>query len=258
MRIFFIADIVDRPGREAVESQLRRLREQHEIDLVIANGENIAGGVGITEKLADALLAAGVDAITLGNHTWRQRGIGPYLERERRIVRPANFLRSLPGRGTTIVEAPDGTKVGICNLLGVLTLDPACSPFEIASDLVDGLLRETPVVIVDMHAEATSEKVAMGRHLAGRATAVLGTHTHIQTNDASLWSGTAYLTDCGMTGPHDSVIGMQTEIVLRRFVTQLPARVETASGDVRIEGALVDCDPATGRAYAIEPFRLRL
>ena len=258
MRLLFIADIVDRVGREAVERRLAHLRELHRIDLVIANAENVAGGVGITERLGESLLATGIDCITLGNHTWRQKGIGPFLEREPRIVRPANYLASLPGRGTTVVEARDGTRVGVCNLLGVFGLEPACSPFEIASRLIEDLRERAPIVIVDFHAEATSEKVAMGRHLAGRVTAVLGTHTHVQTNDAQLLTGTAYVTDCGMTGPHDSVIGVKTELVLRRFLTQQPVRFEPAIGDVRIEGAIVDCDPATGRATAIELFRERL
>ena len=256
MRLFFIADIFDRSGRDAVVRMLPRLREQHELDLVIANGENVAAGAGITERLGESLLAGGVDCITLGNHTWRQKGIGPFLEREPRIVRPANYLTSLPGRGTTVVEARDGTRVGVCNLIGVFGLDPpACSPFEIASRLVDEQKEQTPVVIVDFHAEATSEKVAMGRHLAGRATAVLGTHTHVQTNDAQLLTGTAYVTDCGMTGPHDSVIGVKTELILRRFLTQQPIRFEPAIGDVRVEGAIVDCDPATGRASRVSLFR---
>ena len=255
MRILFVADVFGRPGREAVERELPKLREELDLDLVVCNGENAAEGHGITGRLADRLLAAGVDCLTLGNHTWRQRDIGGYLIREPRIIRPANYLESSPGRGSTVVEARDGTKVAVINLLGSLYLTPARSPFEIAERLVEQAKAETPVVLVDMHAEATSEKVAMGRLLAGKATAVLGTHTHVQTNDPSLFDGTAYLTDCGMTGPHDSVIGVRTEIVLRRFLTQLPNRFEPAEGGVRIEGALIECDPASGRASAVEPFR---
>ena len=257
MRLLFIADIFGRPGREAVESLVPRLREELELDLVVANGENAADGAGITDRLADRILGCGVDCITLGNHTWHQRGFGSYLDRETRIVRPANYLAGNPGRGLTVVEARDGTSVAVVNLMGRLFVhpEPARSPFEMASALVSEAREKTPVVLVDFHAEATSEKVAMGRHLAGRATAVLGTHTHVQTNDASLWDGTAYLTDCGMTGPHDSVIGVRTEIALRRFLTQLPARSEPALGDVRVEGALIECDAATGRATRIETFR---
>src|ERR1700712_2422548 len=257
MRLLFIADIFGRPGREAVESLVPRLREELELDLVVANGENVADGAGITDRLADKILAAGVDCITLGNHTWHQRGFGSYLDSETRIVRPANYLATNPGRGSTIVEARGGVKVAVINLMGRLFVHPgpSCSPFELAAPLVAEARAQTPVILVDMHAEATSEKVAMGRHLAGRVTAVLGTHTHIQTNDASLWDGTAYLTDCGMTGPHDSVIGVRTEIAVRRFLTQLPSRSEPALGDIRLEGALVECDAETGRATRIETFR---
>ncbi len=259
MRLLFIADIFGRPGREAVETLVPRLREELELDLVIANGENAADGAGITDRLADKILASGVDCITLGNHTWHQRGFGSYLDSEPRIVRPANYIATAPGRGSTIVEASNGTRVAVINLLGRLFVhpEPACSPFEQAAGLVAEARAQTPVVILDFHAEATSEKVAMGRHLAGKATAVLGTHTHIQTNDASLWDGTAYLSDCGMTGPHDSVIGVRTEIALRRFLTQMPARSEPALGDVRLEGALLECDAQSGRATRIETFRRR-
>jgi 2',3'-cyclic-nucleotide 2'-phosphodiesterase len=259
VRLLFIADIFGRPGREAVEVLVPRLREELELDLVIANGENAADGAGITDRLADKILASGVDCITLGNHTWHQRGFGSYLDSEPRIVRPANYIATAPGRGSTIVEASNGTRVAVINLLGRLFVhpEPACSPFEPAAGLVAEARAQTPVVILDFHAEATSEKVAMGRHLAGKATAVLGTHTHIQTNDASLWDGTAYLSDCGMTGPHDSVIGVRTEIALRRFLTQMPARSEPALGDVRLEGALLECDAQSGRATRIETFRRR-
>jgi 2',3'-cyclic-nucleotide 2'-phosphodiesterase len=259
VRLLFIADIFGRPGREAVEVLVPRLREELELDLVIANGENAADGAGITDRLADKILASGVDCITLGNHTWHQRGFGSYLDSEPRIVRPANYIATAPGRGSTIVEASNGTRVAVINLLGRLFVhpEPACSPFEQAAGLVAEARAQTPVVILDFHAEATSEKVAMGRHLAGKATAVLGTHTHIQTNDASLWDGTAYLSDCGMTGPHDSVIGVRTEIALRRFLTQMPARSEPALGDVRLEGALLECDAQSGRATRIETFRRR-
>jgi len=255
LRILFLADVVGRPGRGAVERLLPTLRGELDLDLVVVNGENAAHGNGITAKIAQSLLASGADCITLGNHTWRQRGVESYLEEEQRIVRPANFLENAPGSGWTVVEARDGTRVAVINLLGRHGLEPARSPFEIAVPLVERARKETPVVLVDMHAEATSEKVAMGRHLAGRATAVLGTHTHVQTNDAALFDGTAYLTDCGMTGPHDSVIGTQTASALRRFLTQRPTQFEVADGDVRLEGALLECDAASGRATAIEAFR---
>jgi 2',3'-cyclic-nucleotide 2'-phosphodiesterase len=255
VRILFVADVFGRPGREAVERLLPGIREELDLDLVVCNGENAAEGHGITGRLADRLLASGVDCLTLGNHTWRQRDVGLYLAQQPRIVRPANYLESAPGRGWTVVEARGGVEVAVINLLGRLYLDPARSPFELAESLAEQAKARTPVVLVDMHAEATSEKVAMGRLLAGKVTAVLGTHTHVQTNDPAVWDGTAYLTDAGMTGPHDSVIGVRTEIILRRFLTQLPSRFEPAEGGVRIEGALLECDPQTGRASAIETFR---
>jgi metallophosphoesterase (TIGR00282 family) len=259
VRILFVADVFGHPGREAVERLVPRLRDELALDLVVVNGENIADGRGITPRLGDALFAAGADAVTLGNHTFARRGIGEYLEREPRIVRPANLITGTPGRGWCVVPARDGSDVAVINLLGARYLEPACSPFEVASSLVDEAAGRAKVIIVDMHAEVTSEKVAMGRHLAGRVTAVLGTHTHIQTNDPVLLrGGTAYLTDAGMTGPHDSVIGVKAEIVLRRFLTQLPQKFETAEGDVRLEGALIECDSTTGRATAIETLRRKL
>jgi 2',3'-cyclic-nucleotide 2'-phosphodiesterase len=194
--------------------------------------------------------------ITLGNHAYRQREVYPYLDQEQRILRPANYPETAPGHGTCVAEAADGTRVAVINLIGSLFLDAAVTPFAVAERLVDDAKAKAAIVVVDFHAEATSEKVAMGRLLAGKATAVLGTHTHIQTNDASILpGGTAYITDAGMTGPHDSVIGVRTDLVLRRFTTQLPIRFEPAEGDVRIEGAIFECD-AEGRATAIESFRL--
>ena len=181
--------------------------------------------------------------ITLGNHAFRQREVYQYLDQEGRIVRPANYPETAPGTGSCVVEAADGTRVAVINLIGKLFLDPAVSPFAVAEQLVDDARKAAAVVVVDFHAEATSEKVAMGRLLAGRVTAVLGTHTHIQTNDAHvLPGGTAYITDAGMTGPHDSVIGVRTDLVLRRFTTQMPIRFEPAEGGVRIEGVLFECD----------------
>ncbi|MGZ4430362.1 MAG: TIGR00282 family metallophosphoesterase [Gaiellales bacterium] len=256
MRILFIADVFGSCGRRIVEQRLPGLRAERGLDFVIANGENAADGAGITSRLARRLLAAGVDAITLGNHAYRQREVYPYLESEPRIVRPANYPASAPGRGTAVLPAADGSLVAVINLMGKLFLDPAVSPFDMARELVDEARAQTPVVIVDFHAEATSEKVAMGRFLAGRVTAVIGTHTHIQTNDPGLLpGGTAYLTDAGMTGPHDSVIGVRTDLILERFTTQMPVRFEPADQDARIEGALIECDPS-GMATSIETFRL--
>jgi 2',3'-cyclic-nucleotide 2'-phosphodiesterase len=220
------------------------------------NGENIADGAGITGKLAGRLLAAGADAITLGNHAFRRDGIGAYLDSNDRIVRPANAGASLPGRGMTVVQARNGVSVGVVNLMGQLFLDVAVSPWEMVDGLVDTAKELAPVVVVDFHAEATSEKVAMARWLDGRVTAVIGTHTHVQTNDARVQpKGTAAVTDAGMTGPHDSVIGVQADLATRRMRTRMPVRFQPAEGDVRIEGVIVDCT-ADGRAERIELLRI--
>ena len=259
MRILFVGDVVGRPGRTAVERSLQTLRGELGVDVAIVNGENAADGVGITPRLAEQLLAAGADAITLGNHTWRRPEIAPYLAASKRVVRPANFAAAAPGRGLAIVPARDGTPVAVINVLGSLFLDPARSMWELVDELVDEAHRETRVVVVDVHAEATSEKVALARWLDSRVTAVLGTHTHVQTSDARISpGGTASMTDVGMTGPHDSVIGVEADLAIRRMRTGMPVRFETAHGGVRLEGALVDCDPQTGRATAIEPVRVEL
>ena len=257
MRILFVGDVVGRPGRDAVEALLPGLRESLDVDTCVVNGENVANGIGITPRLADRLLAAGADAITLGNHAWRREEIGPYLATSEAVVRPANFQTSAPGRGLTVVAGRDGTRVAVINLMGSLFLDPAHSMWEVVDELVDEAHAATPVVVVDVHAEATSEKVALAAWLDGRVTAVLGTHTHVQTSDARvLPGGTAAVTDVGMTGPHDSVIGVETDLAIRRMRTGMPVRFETASRGVRLEGALVTCDAQTGRASAIEPVRV--
>jgi metallophosphoesterase (TIGR00282 family) len=256
VRILFIADAFATPGRRIIEQEVPRLREERGVDFVIANGENLADGTGITSRLAKRLHGAGVDVITLGNHAFRQREVYEHLAMDDRIVRPANYPATAPGRGLCVAKAADGTPVAVVNLLGKLFLDPAVSPFAVAEDLVREAREQASIVIVDFHAEATSEKVAMGRYLDGRVTAVLGTHTHVQTSDAHiLRGGTAYITDAGMTGPHDSVIGVRTELILRRFTTQMPVRFEPAEGGVRMEGVLLECD-GEGRATSIEALRI--
>ncbi len=251
MRILFVADVFGAPGRRALETRLPSLRSELGIDFCIVNGENAADGRGITAKIADRLLACGADVITLGNWTWGQRGFAPYLSGTDRVIRPANLSPATPGRGLTIHDG-----VAVINLLGQMTLNPFESAFLVAERLVEEASRETPVIVVDMHAEATSEKVALAYHLAGRVTAVLGTHTHVQTNDARvLEGGTAAITDAGMTGPHDSVIGSRIDGPIKRFVTGYPIRLEVAEGDVRIEGALVECG-ADGRATSCELVRV--
>jgi len=245
-----------RPGLRAVEERLPSLREELDIDFVVANGENVADGVGITPKLADKLLGAGVDVLTLGNHTWRRREIVPYLSGSERLIRPANLSAQSPGRGMTVAPARDGTRVAVINLLGDLFMQPAVAPFEVIDELVEEARRETSVVVVDFHSEATSEKVAMAHYLDGRVTAVFGTHTHVQTSDARVQSGgTAAITDAGMTGPHDSVIGVKADLAIQRMRTGMPVRFETAEGGIRLEGALVECD-GSGHATSCEAVRV--
>jgi 2',3'-cyclic-nucleotide 2'-phosphodiesterase len=220
------------------------------------NAENAADGAGLTPRLADKLLAAGADVLTLGNHVWRRREIGPYLETSDRVVRPANLASSSPGRGLAVAPADDGTPVAVLNLQGSLFMSTPVSPFEVVDELVEEARAAAKVVLVDFHAEATSEKVALARVLDGQVTAVIGTHTHVQTNDARVQpGGTAAITDAGMTGPHDSVIGVKAELAIGRMRTGMGVRFEPAEGGVRIEGALVECD-AEGRALSCEPIRV--
>ena len=250
--------MVGTPGRKAVEERLPGLREELGADFCIVNGENVADGVGITPKLAERLLAAGADVITLGNHTWRRREINPYLTGSERVIRPANFPAASPGRGLTVATGTNGTPVAVINVMGSLFLNVAQDMWETIDGLVDEAKRQAEVVIVDVHAEATSEKVALAHWLDGRVTAVLGTHTHVQTSDARVQrGGTAAMTDVGMTGPHDSVIGVKAPLAIQRMRTGMPVRFEVADGDVRLEGALVESD-AAGRATAIEPVRVRV
>jgi 2',3'-cyclic-nucleotide 2'-phosphodiesterase len=248
--------VVGSAGRNAVEARLRDLREELGVSFCVLNGENVADGVGITPKLAERLLAAGADVITLGNHTWRRKEINPYLSGSERVIRPANLASAAPGRGLTVATGADGTKVAVINVMGSLFLSPATDMFEVIDGLVDEARAQTATIVVDVHAEATSEKVALAHWLDGRVTAVLGTHTHVQTADARIQpGGTAAMTDAGMTGPHDSVIGVRADLAIHRMRTGMPVRFETAGGGVRIEGALVECD-ASGRATAIEPVRV--
>ncbi len=216
----------------------------------------MADGAGITPRLAERLLAAGADVITLGNHVWRRREIAPYLDTAERVVRPANLAASTPGRGLAVVDAEDGTKVAVLNLQGQLFMGTHTSPFEVVDELVAEARAAAKVVLVDFHAEATSEKIALSRELDGKVTAVFGTHTHVQTNDARVQpGGTAAITDAGMTGPHDSVIGVKAELAIGRMRTGMGVRFEPADGGVRIEGALVECD-ADGRALSCDAVRV--
>ncbi len=256
MRILFIADVVGAPGRKALTERLQAIRAEHEIDVCVVNGENAADGIGITPRLADQLLGLGVDAITLGNHAFRRSEIGENLAASDRVIRPANTGRLTPGRGLTVVPVGDA-RLAVINVLGSLFLHPATSMFEVIDDLVEEARKQTPLVLVDVHAEATSEKAALGRWLDGRVTAVVGTHTHVQTSDARvLPKGTAFITDAGMTGPHDSVIGVEADLAIRRMRTGLPVRFQTAQDGVRVEGAVITCDAGSGRASSIEALRV--
>jgi metallophosphoesterase (TIGR00282 family) len=240
-----------------VTDRLPELRHDLEADFCVVNGENAADGIGLTAKLATRLLEAGADVVTTGNHVWRHRDLVPMLESDRRVLRPANFGDvGIPGRGLTVAQARDGTPVAVLNLQGQLFLQTPIHPFRVVDALVEEARSQTPVILVDFHAEATSEKVALAVMLDGRVTAVIGTHTHVQTNDARILpKGTATITDAGMTGPHDSVIGVRADLAIQRMRTGIPVRFHPADGDVRIEGVLVECD-ADGRATHCEPLRV--
>ena len=253
MRILFIGDVFGRPGRDLVRRGLPALAARYELGAVIANVENAASGAGITREIGDALLEWGVDVMTTGNHVWDKREALTYIGAEPRLLRPLNMAAGAPGRGVFVARVGGGRPLGVINAMGRVFMPPADNPFEAVSAAVTSLERECRLVIVDMHAEATSEKMAMGWYLDGRVTAVIGTHTHVQTADARvLPGGTAYITDAGMTGPHDSIIGMEREQVLTRFVTGLPARMEPASGNPRLQAVVITADDDTGRALDIE------
>jgi 2',3'-cyclic-nucleotide 2'-phosphodiesterase len=250
MRVLFIGDVVGGPGRRGLKAAMPELRERHQPDLTIVNGENSAGGMGITEKTARAIFDAGADAITTGNHVYRHREAYDFLDRAERVIRPANYPHANPGRGHLVLEA-GGARVGVINLSGAIGLQVARSPFNEVDSILERI--EADCVVVDFHAEVTSEKVAMGWHLDGRAAAVLGTHTHVPTADARvLPGGTAYISDVGMTGSRTSVLGVKPEQVLERFITQMPVKFETAEEDVWVMGVVVDVNDR-GLADSIEP-----
>ena len=257
MKILFIGDIFGKPGREIVRRGLPALVEQHGIDFVVANGENSAAGFGITGDIADALFGFGIDVLTSGNHIWDKKEVLDYIPRQPRLLRPANFPHGVPGRGSYLGRTRTGEPVGILNLMGRVFMTPLDDPFALAVKEVEALRAKTRVILVDFHAEATSEKVAMAWHLDGRATAVLGTHTHVQTADERLLpKGTACITDVGMTGPHDSIIGVTVDAALSRFLNAMPARFEAAAGQGRLNAVVITADAATGRATAIERLNL--
>jgi len=253
MRLLFIGDIVGRPGRDLVRQGLGPLVAHHRIDLVIANAENSAAGTGITRDIGDQLLDAGVDVMTSGNHIFAKREAIDYIGAEPRLLRPANYPAGVPGRGSYVAHTRDGRSVGIVNVMGRVFMPSLDDPFAVVLREIEALKARCRVIVVDFHAEATSEKMAMGWHLDGKVTAVIGTHTHVQTADERvLPGGTAFLTDVGMTGPHDSIIGVQIEPALARFLNGMPTRFEPATANPRLNAAIVVADDATGRAVGIE------
>lgn len=252
MRILCIGDVMGEPGRKAVRHLLPELITREKIDFVVANGENVAGGYGLTEDACKELFKAGVDVITGGNHSWDKKDIIPYMQQEPRILRPANYSNAA-GAGHYLATAKSGKKVGVVNVMGRVFMYPLENPFTLALDLVREMRKDTRILIVDMHAEASSEKQAMGWHLNGHCSIVFGTHTHVQTADERvLPGGTAFITDAGLTGPLDSVIGMKKEGALERFLTGMPTRLEVAKGNTKLQGLLVDVDDEDGRATAVK------
>ncbi|MBU1612116.1 MAG: TIGR00282 family metallophosphoesterase [Proteobacteria bacterium] len=252
MKILFLGDIVGRPGRTAVKERLGRLREEHGLDMVVANGENASGGLGLSSKVARELLGAGIDVLTSGNHIWKFREVYNFLTTEPRLLRPDNFPQGVPGRGFGVFEM-DSVRVAVVNLQGRTFMQPVDCPFKAADRILADLKGRAEVILVDFHAEATSEKTAMAWHLEGRVSVLVGTHTHIQTSDARvLPGGTGYITDLGMCGPVDSCLGMKSQPILDRFLSGLPTRFEVAGGRVAIQGVVAEVDETTGRARSME------
>lgn len=257
MRILMVGDIVGKPGRQAALEWIPTLKEHHSVDFVIVNGENAAGGIGITPDIAESLFQqGGADVITLGNHAWGKREVFPYLDLQPRLLRPANYPQGAPGKGYGLFSSKAGP-IGVVALQGRTFMEPVDDPFRAADAIIEELRSETKVLFIDFHAEATSEKQAFGYYVDGRASAVVGTHTHIQTADERILpGGTAYLTDVGMTGPMYSVIGMRCDIVIPRFLSLLPARFEVAEGEAQLCAVLIDVDTTTGHATDIRRLQI--
>jgi metallophosphoesterase (TIGR00282 family) len=252
VKILLIGDVVGRPGRELVRKGLRALVEVHGVDFVIANAENAAAGFGVTKDIGDSLLESGIDVMTSGNHIWDKKEVIDYIKAEPRLLRPANYPAGVPGRGSTVANTGDGRAVGVINVMGRVFMLPIDDPFAVVLREIEAIRHRTRFIIVDFHAEATSEKIAMGWHLDGRVTAIIGTHTHVQTADERILpNGTAYLTDMGMTGPHDSIIGMEVGPSLARFLNGMPSKFEPATGNARLNGVIVEADNRTGLATRI-------
>lgn len=253
MRVLMIGDIVGRPGRRAVLDNLSYIRNERDIDFVIANGENAASGHGITKEITKQLYAAGIDVFTMGNHVWNKKEIITYIDKEKRLLRPANYPPGTPGAGFHIFETKLGHSVAVINVSGRIYMQELDCPFRTVDHILEKIKDKTRIIFVDFHAEATSEKVAMGWYLDGRVTAICGTHTHVQTADERILpNGSAYITDIGMTGPRDSVIGVTTHLVIEKFMTQMPRRFETAESPYQLNAVVIDVDPASGTAIKIE------
>jgi metallophosphoesterase (TIGR00282 family) len=259
MRILFIGDIVGKAGRQAVEGLLERCVADHRIDFTVANGENAAGGMGITPVIASEFLDLGIDVLTSGNHIWAKKEIIPFLDEEERLLRPANYPDRVPGRGAGIFRLGNGKKIGVLNIEGRVFMRNLECPFRVSEKEVEKLKEQTSIILVDFHAEATSEKVALAWFLNGKVSAVVGTHTHVQTADERILSGgTAYITDVGMTGPLASVIGIRRQIALERFLTQVPMKFDVATEEIELQGVILDVDEQTGKSRSIERVRVPL
>jgi len=259
MRILFIGDIVGKPGRRALEGLLGKVISEHAVDFTIANGENAAGGMGVTPAIGTEILDLGVDVLTSGNHVWAKKEILPFLDAERRLLRPSNYPEGVPGKGRGVFESGKGFKIGVLNLEGRVFMKNLDCPFRVAEREIEVLRGETKIIIVDFHAEATSEKMAMGWFLDGKVSMMVGTHTHVQTSDEKiLEEGTAYITDAGMTGPTASVIGVRREVAIHRFLTQIPWKYDVATEGIELQGVVVDVDSQTGKASRIERIKTPL
>jgi metallophosphoesterase (TIGR00282 family) len=253
VKVIVIGDVVGRPGRSALAALLGPLKREHEAEFLVVNVENAAGGAGVIPRVGDEILNLGVDVMTSGNHIFDKKEVIPYIECQPRLLRPFNYAPDCPGRGLWLGPTGSGTMAAVFNLQGRIFMPPSDCPFRAADRAIEEIARRTSIIIVDHHAEATSEKIAMGRHLDGRVSIVVGTHTHVQTADEQILpGGTAYITDLGMTGPHDGIIGVQSNLVLTRFVRGLPSRFETAEGDVRLHGVVVEIEERTGKALNIQ------
>lgn len=257
MKILFIGDIIGKPGRSALRDGLAELTSKLRIDFVIANGENAAGGFGITKSVGEEIFSLGVDVITSGNHIWDKKEAVVYIPKESRLIRPANYPPGVPGFGSVVMNAQSGRKIAVLNLSGRVFMSPLDCPFQTAKREIPLLKKETNCIIVDFHAEATSEKIALGLFLDGEVSAVIGSHTHVQTaDDRILPGGTAYITDVGMTGPVDSIIGVKKEQILQKFLTQIPTRFETAKGPTVLSAVVIDINADNGRASSIQRLQI--